>query len=137
MLLPGLGHPDILSVLAKAGPGDYVVLGNGDYPLETQTYKGATKVDLNLRLGQVLVTDVLEAILTVVSVERAFVQYESLDVFKTLLMGKSCQGLDPQVLPLEVPIIRNIAMSENTVLAVASGDQRSSNIVLILDKKYH
>jgi L-fucose mutarotase len=71
MLKSQLLHPQILAALARAGHGSKVLISDGNYPHWTRRGTNAEVVYLNLAPGQVLVTDVLKAILTVINIEKA------------------------------------------------------------------
>jgi L-fucose mutarotase len=71
MLKSQLIHPQILSALGKAGHGAKVLISDGNYPHWPKHGPNAEVVFLNLAPGQVLVTDVLKALLTAIYVEKA------------------------------------------------------------------
>src|SRR2546421_10272784 len=66
MLKSQLLHPQILKALARARHGAKVLISDGNYPHWPKRGPNAEVVFLNLAPGQVLVTDVLKAILTAV-----------------------------------------------------------------------
>lgn len=70
MLKGKLIHPDIMAALALCGHGDKVLIADGNYPLDSRT-GDAEKVYLGLTPGLPTVTDVLEAIQSVVNIEKA------------------------------------------------------------------
>ena len=63
-------NPDILAALAYCGHGSKVLIADANYPLAEKS-GNARKVYLGLTRGLPTVTDVLEAILSVVNVEKA------------------------------------------------------------------
>lgn len=70
MLKGKLIHPDIMAALSLCGHGDKVLIADGNYPLDSKT--GNTElVYLGLTPGLPAVTDVLEAIQSVVEIEKA------------------------------------------------------------------
>ena len=71
MLRSQLLHPQILSALAQSGHGSKVLISDGNYPHQTRRGPNAQLVFLNLAPGQVLVTDVLRALLTAAPFEKA------------------------------------------------------------------
>jgi L-fucose mutarotase len=73
MLKGSLIHPQILSVLGRAGHGGKILIADGNYPFSTRRGPNAELVFLNLAPGILGVTDVLTALLTVVPVEEALV----------------------------------------------------------------
>src|SRR5437868_7582263 len=71
MIKGKLLHPQILHALTRAGHGAKVLISDGNYPHWPRHGPNAEVVFLNLAPGQVLVTDVLRAILSAVVVEKA------------------------------------------------------------------
>lgn len=63
-------HPDIMAALALCGHGDKILIADGNYPLAAKT-GGAAKVYLGLTAGIPSVTDVLDALLGEICVEKA------------------------------------------------------------------
>lgn len=70
MLKGSLIHPDIMAALALCGHGDKVLIADGNYPLDSKTGEAET-VYLGLTPGLPTVTQVLEAIQSVVNIEKA------------------------------------------------------------------
>jgi L-fucose mutarotase len=73
MLKQRLIHPEILMALAGAGHGAKVVVTDGNYPASTMLGENTHQVYLNLEPGKLTVTEVLEALLSAVPVEAAYV----------------------------------------------------------------
>ena len=71
MLRYELIHPEILAALGSAGHGAKVLIADGNYPFATQSNVRARRVFLNLTPGKLLVTDVLEVLLSAIDVESA------------------------------------------------------------------
>jgi L-fucose mutarotase len=71
MLKSQLLHPQILSALATSGHGSKVLISDGNYPHWTKHGPNAQVVYLNLAPGQLLVTDILKALLSAIPVEMA------------------------------------------------------------------
>src|SRR5438105_969429 len=134
MLKSQLLHPQILQALARAGHGAKVLISDGNYPHWPKRGANAEVVFLNLAPGQLLVTDVLTAILTAVPVEKA----EVMDYARS---GPNSLAQDPpiwnefrQVLhdasnDLELEKIErfkfyDVAGEKEVCLTVATGDQR-------------
>lgn len=63
----------IIGALAKCGHGDKVLIGSGNFPLDTQSNPEAEKVYVNLSGGVPTATQVLEAVLGMVHAEAAAV----------------------------------------------------------------
>lgn len=70
MLITNLIHPQIMSVLAHCGHGSKILIADGNYPLAEKTGH-AEKVYLGLTRGNPTVTEVLDALLSVINVEKA------------------------------------------------------------------
>ena len=71
MLLTPLLHPEINAVLAMAGHHSKVLIADGNYPASTTLGPNAKLVSLNLAPGVVTVTQVLEALVGVIPIEKA------------------------------------------------------------------
>ena len=70
MLKGKLIHPDIMAALALCGHGDKVLIADGNYPLDSKT-GDAELIYLGLTPGLPTVTDVLEAVQSVINIEKA------------------------------------------------------------------
>ena len=70
MLTGKLIHPEIISALALCGHGDKILIADGNYPLDSKT-EDAELVYLGLVPGSPTVTEVLDAIMSVVNIEKA------------------------------------------------------------------
>ena len=78
MLRHKLIHPKITEVLARAGHHAKVLIADGNYPASSTLGPNAEQVSLNLMPGVVTCTQVLEAVLSAVPVEAAFIMmYET------------------------------------------------------------
>ena len=71
MLLTPLLHPEMNAVLAMAGHHSKVLIADGNYPASTTLGPNAKLVSLNLAPGLVTVTQVLEALVGVIPIEKA------------------------------------------------------------------
>ena len=69
MLKTQLIHPELMGLLAHCGHGDKILIADGNYPLATET-GDAAKVYLGLCPGLPTVTQVLDAVMSVVRIER-------------------------------------------------------------------
>jgi L-fucose mutarotase len=134
MLKSQLLHPQILAALAKSGHGSKVLISDGNYPHWTKHGPGADVVYLNLAPGQMLVTDVLKALVTAIAVEKA----EVMDYART---GPNSLSQDPPIwnefrqllhdggADLELEKVERFAFydaagTKDVCLTVATGDQR-------------
>jgi L-fucose mutarotase len=71
MLNGPLLHPEMLAVLATAGHGSQVLVGDGNYPFGTGANPAAARVYLNLSPGVVGALEVVEALAAAVPIEAA------------------------------------------------------------------
>lgn len=71
MLKTTLLHPDILRVLARAGHHSKILIADGHYPAATKRGPNSELVCLNLSPGVVTVSQVLQALLASVPIEKA------------------------------------------------------------------
>ncbi|HOK08528.1 MAG TPA: RbsD/FucU family protein [Candidatus Hydrogenedens sp.] len=133
MLKQRLLHPEILYALASAGHGSKILITDGNYPASTKEGVSAETVYLNLLPGMVKVTDVLEAILTAVEIEEAFVMCpdsgEEPEIFKDF------RKLLPHInlIKLNRFDFYDYASSSETCLQIVTGDQRLyANILLTI-----
>ena len=142
MLKHQLLHPQILAAVARAGHGSKILIADGNYPHSTKRGPNAELVYLNLAPGQVLVTDVLAALLTAVPVEKA----EVMDYART---GPHALPADPPIwadlrtllratTPIELERVERFAFYDaastpDVCLTVATGDQRIyANLLLTI-----
>lgn len=70
MLTTGLIHPELIAALSRCGHGDKVLIADGNYPLAGKS-GNAEKVYLGLTAGTPTVTQVLDALLSVIRAEKA------------------------------------------------------------------
>lgn len=69
-------NPCILAAVSRLGHGDKILIADGNYPLASKT-ADAEKIFLALSPGLPTVTDVLDALLSVINVESAAVMQPS------------------------------------------------------------
>ncbi len=134
MLKGKLLHPDVLAALAGSGHGSKVLIADGNFPHGTQVGDNAELVYLNLTPGNVLVTEVLEAVLSVIPVEAAHVMQptdgKEVPIFSEF---KDLLGDQAEIEHLERFEFYESASDPDTCLAVATGDQRLyANILLTI-----
>ena len=131
MLKTKLIHPQIIAALALCGHGSKVLIADGNYPLEEKS-GDAVKVYLGLQPGIPTVTDVLDAVLSVVNVEKAEVMMpengaepEIFSQFRNRLDGLKLDGLERYA-------FYDACMKNGAVfLAISTGEQRTyANILL-------
>lgn len=126
-------NPDILAALAYCGHGSKVLIADANYPLAEKS-GNAKKVYLGLTRGLPTATDVLDAILSVVNVEKAEVMVpeegpepEIFEEFRSKLNGMELSGMGRYE-------YYDACMEENAVyLAISTGEQRTfANILLTI-----
>ncbi|MCR1841596.1 RbsD/FucU family protein [Murimonas intestini] len=71
MLKTGCVNPEIIAALSKCGHGDKVLIGSGNFPLESQTNPQAERIYMNLSPGLPTSSQVLEALLHLINAEGA------------------------------------------------------------------
>jgi len=143
MLKGQLLHPQILHAVARAGHGAKVLISDGNYPHWPKHGPNAEVVFLNLAPGQLLVTDVLKALLSATPIEKA----EVMDYAKS---GPNSLSADPPIwnefrqllhdnaVDLELEKIERFkfydaAGTPEVCLTVATGDQRIyANLLLTI-----
>lgn len=133
MLKTGLIHPQIIAALAHCGHGSKILIADGNYPLTEKT-GSAEKVYLGLTPGSPTVTEVLDALLSVMTVEKAEVMMPD-------------DGMEPEIFAEFCSRLRNLelnglgrypfydaCMAENAiVLAISTGEQRTyANLLLTI-----
>lgn len=126
-------HPDILGILAGSGHGAKILIADGNFPHGTHLGPNAQLVYLNLAPGKVLVTEVLEAILSVTPVEAAEVMAppgEEPSIFEEF---QRLLGDEVEIERLDRFMFYEAAASPDACLAVATGDCRLyANILLTI-----
>lgn len=134
MLKTKLLQPEILGILGMIGHGSQVLIADGNYPFLTGSPDTAEKVFLNLMPGMVKVTDVLEALLTVIPIEAATVMVPDdgadqpiFDEFRKLLSG------GPELTKIGRFPFYEKACESDTALVIATGEQRIyANLLLTI-----
>ena len=124
MLTTKLIHPQIMAALSKCGHGSKILIADGNYPLAEKT-GNAEKVFLGLVRGTPTVTEVLDALLSVINVEKAEVMVpddgsepEIFGEFRQQLGGMELTGLGRYE-------FYDACMTENAiVLGISTGEQR-------------
>ena len=69
-------NPCILAAVSRLGHGDKILIADGNYPLNSKT-GNAEKIWVSLSPGIPTVTDVLDALLSIINVEAAAVMQPS------------------------------------------------------------
>ena len=134
MLTGKLIHPQILAALGRAGHGSTILIPDGNYPVSTGAHPLAERVYLNLAPGMVSVTDVLEAVLSVTSVEAAQVMARHDGAEPSIYSDfRQMLGDDIALQPLERFTFYDEAKKDSCCLVIATGEQRIyANILLTI-----
>jgi L-fucose mutarotase len=132
MLTTRLLHPTVLKVLAASGHGGKVLIADGNYPFVTRANPSAERVYLNLVPGVLTVTEVLEAILTVIPVEAAHVMLTD-DGAEPEIYADFRQMLTVDLQPMRRHDFYEFARDPDLALVVATAEQRLyANIILTI-----
>ena len=131
MLTTKLIHPQIMAALAKCGHGSKILIADGNYPLAEKS-GNADKVFLGLVRGTPTVTEVLDALLSVINVEKAEVMVPEdgseppiFAEFRQQLGGMELSGLGRYE-------FYDACMAEDAiVLAISTGEQRVFANILV------
>lgn len=124
MLTTKLIHPQIMSVLSRCGHGSKILIADGNYPLAEKS-GNAEKIYLGLVRGIPTVTDVLDAVLSVVNVEKAEVMVPE-DGYEPEVFAEFRHRLNGMELTeLGRYEFYDACMAEGTiVLGISTGEQR-------------
>ena len=138
MLKGQLIHPQILGALGRAGHGSQVLIADGNYPFRTKLGPNAELVSLNLSPGLVTVPQVLDALLTAMPVEAAYVMDPQGAMDTPAIWGEFRQSLDRagasvELSPLERFAFYATASGPDLALTIATGEQRVfANLLLTI-----
>ena len=139
MLKSQLLHPQILGALARAGHGSKVLISDGNYPHWTKHRPNSEVVYLNLSPGQMLVTDILKALLTAIPVEKAEVMDpagalpQDPPIWNEFRQILHAAGADLELDKVGRFDFYKFAGTEDVCLTIASGDQRIyANLLLTI-----
>ena len=141
MLLHKLIHPQLNEILGRAGHHATILIADGHYPSSTKKGPNAEVVCLNLSPGVVNCTQVLEAILSAVPIDRVNTMMYPADDPYTLsgdppvwneyreVLKKS--GLNLKLEPIDKWDFYKHVETPDHVLTVQTGDmQRFANLLL-------
>ena len=143
MLKHRLIHPKINEVLGRAGHHGKVLIADGNYPASSTLGPNAELVSLNLSPGIVTCTQVLEALLSAIPIERAnTMMYETSGPYalsedppvwgeyRRVLTGA---GLALQLEPIEKWAFYEAVKTTDHVLTIQTADQqRFANLLLTI-----
>lgn len=123
MLKGKLIHPDIMSALAYCGHGDKILIADGNYPLDSKT-SDAQLVYLGLMPGTPTVPQVLEALQSVINIEKAEVM-DPADGTTPEIFGTFRDMLDGMELDLLGRYeFYDACCDKNVRLAISTGEKR-------------
>ena len=143
MLNHRLIHPKINEVLGRAGHHGKVLIADGNYPASSAIGPNAKLVSLNLMPGVVTCTQVLQAVLSAVPIERAnTMMYErtgpyalSKDppVWAEYRRELTAGGSNLELEPIEKWDFYKAVATPDHVLTIQTGDQqRFANLLLTI-----
>jgi L-fucose mutarotase len=141
MLRHGLIHPEILRALGRAGHHSSILIADGNYPAASKKGPNAELISLNLMPGVVNCTQVLEAILSAVPIEKInTMMYESTGPYALSAdppvwsQYRECirkAGLSLEFKPIEKWAFYEAVATPDHVLTIQTADQqRYANILL-------
>ena len=143
MLKHRLIHPKINEVLGRAGHHSKVLIADGNYPASSTLGPRAEQVSLNLMPGVVNCTQVLEAVLSAVPVERAntmmyektgpYALSEDPPVWAEYRRAIKDAGLTLDLEPIEKWEFYKAVSTPDHVLTIQTADQpRFANLLLTI-----
>jgi L-fucose mutarotase len=143
MLRHGLIHPQINEVLGRAGHHAKILIADGNYPASTAIGPNAELVSLNLAPGIVNCTQVLEALLTAIPIERAntmmyettgpYALAEDPPVWNDYRRAIAAAGLKLALEPIEKWEFYKAVATPDHVLTIQTADQqRFANLLLTI-----
>ena len=143
MLKHRLIHPKINEVLGRAGHHSKVLIADGNYPASSTLGPRAELVSLNLSPGVVNCTQVLEAVLSAIPVERAntmmyektgpYALHEDPPVWAEYRKAIKDAGLKLDLEPIEKWEFYKAVSTPDHVLTIQTADQqRFANLLLTM-----
>ena len=143
MLKHRLIHPKINEILGRAGHHSKVLIADGNYPSSSTLGPRAELVSLNLMPGVVTCTQVLEAVLSAIPVERAntmmyektgpYALNEDPPVWAQYRRAMKDAGLTLDLEPIEKWEFYKAVSTPDHVLTIQTADQqRFANLLLTI-----
>jgi L-fucose mutarotase len=143
MLKHRLIHPKINEILGRAGHHSKVLIADGNYPASSTLGPRAEQVSLNLMPGVVNCTQVLEAVLSAIPVERAntmmyektgpYALSEDPPVWANYRKAMKDAGLKLELEPIEKWEFYKAVSTPDHVLTIQTADQqRFANLLLTI-----
>jgi len=138
MLLSKCIHPEILEAVGKMGHGSRILVSDGCYPHITGSPASARKVWLNLMPDMLKVTDVLEALTSIIPVEEAFVMVPPNEADQPIFAEFKKLLPNMELTKLQRLEFYDKAREPDTALIIATGDQRNwANLLLTMNYIKH
>ena len=143
MLKHRLIHPRINEILGRAGHHSKVLIADGNYPASSTLGPRAEQVSLNLMPGVVNCTQVLEALLSAIPIERAntmmyektgpYALSEDPPVWANYRKAMKDAGLKLDLEPIEKWEFYKAVATADHILTIQTGDQqRFANVLLTI-----
>jgi len=143
MLKHRLIHPRINEILGRAGHHSKVLIADGNYPASSTLGPRAEQVSLNLMPGVVNCTQVLEALLSAIPIERAntmmyektgpYALSEDPPVWANYRKAMKDAGLKLDLEPIEKWEFYKAVNTSDHVLTIQTADQqRFANLLLTI-----
>ncbi len=143
MLKHQLLHPKINEILGRAGHTSKVLIADGNYPAATTLGPHTELVSLNLSPGVVTCTQVLEALLSAIPVERIntmqpestgpYAMTEDPPVWAEYREAVRAAGLELALEPIERWNFYNEVNSTSVILTIQTADQNLyANLLLTI-----
>ena len=148
MLKHRLIHPKINEVLGRAGHHGKVLIADGNYPASSAIGPNAELVSLNLMPGVVTCTQVLQALLSAVPVERVntmmyertgpYALTEDPPVWAEYRAELKAAGSEVDLEPIEKWDFYKAVTTPDHVLTIQTADQqRFANVLLTIGVRMH
>ncbi|MDB5323137.1 MAG: RbsD or FucU transport [Phycisphaerales bacterium] len=143
MLKTQLLHPDILAIIARAGHHGKILIADGNYPASSTLGPNAKLVSLQLMPGVPTVTQVLQAILSTVPIDRAntmdyersgqYALTEDPPVWPQFRQTIKAAGLKLELEPIEKWQFYKEVSTPDHILTIQTADQqRFANLLLTI-----
>lgn len=132
MLKTGCVNKEILSAAAECGHGDQIVIGSGNFPLDSQVNPDAKRIFLNLMPGVPTSDQVLEALVRILNIEAGEMilpaeikeKPQVFEEYEQLLPGVELKTCDRDT-------FYDACKKPTVKLAIASADQRAFSNILV------
>ena len=131
MLLTDIVHPDLLRALGRSGHGTKILLADGNYPHSTGAPAAAERIHLNLTLGLLTVTQVLEPLVRTVPIEAAEIMLTAEDTEAPVIADYRALLPQAEFVGHERFAFYDAARTPDVAVVVATADQRQyANLLL-------